>query len=91
MSSPEPLSDERLAEIEARCAAATPGPLVVGIAPEEPDTFVLGNHGILWCRVVGSPGRSARHDAQLFSEARETELSLLDEVKRLRAELEKKA
>lgn len=38
----------------------------IGIAPEEPDTFLIGSDGMIWCRVVGHPEEPAEPKARLM-------------------------
>lgn len=65
------LTPEQRQEIAAVVAKATKGPLTVGRVPEheEPDTCIIGSDHLFWARVVGSPGREAEPDAQLFGHA----------------------
>jgi hypothetical protein len=42
---------------------------VVGRAPEEPDTCLIGKDGVFFARVVGLPDRPAEPIAKLFAAA----------------------
>lgn len=85
------ITDEELQKIRERATQATAGPLSCGQLPreEEVDTWLLGDGGQLWCRIVGGPDRSACHDAVFFSYARTDVLKLLDEIARMRSEIER--
>ena len=50
----------------------TPAPWICGrvARDEEPDTCIIGAHGVFFARVVGSPGRPAEHDATFIALAR---------------------
>jgi len=50
-------------------AKFTPGPWEYGPAGEEPNTYLFGARGLLFGRVVGSPGRDAEADARLICDA----------------------
>jgi hypothetical protein len=48
----------------------TKGPWSVGVAPEETlPTYLIGADGVLFCRVVGSPGHDAEANARLIAAA----------------------
>lgn len=72
------LSQETRLKMRADAEAATPGPVIAGIAPDEPDTCLIGTNGIFWARVIGTPERKAMPDARLFAYARQMTLALLD-------------
>jgi hypothetical protein len=63
----ERLSEERLSEIEKRCAAATPGPWLVFCTPAAGETsFVVAEHvaaGVCVCRDYWPPGYDPPADA----------------------------
>ena len=73
---------ERLQEIRGRLERAKVDDLSWGVAAEEPDTWLIGNHGILWCRIVGVPDSPARPRAEFFARAPEDVDFLLGEVNR---------
>jgi hypothetical protein len=81
------VSDERLAEIEQRCAAATPGPWEVrwGYYVHVPgDPFSLAT--VVSCQTVPADRREEHEaNARLIAHAREDVPALLAEVRRLRA------
>jgi hypothetical protein len=41
----------------------------LGQAAEEPDTYLIGDHGLLWCRVIGTPDKPAEPRARLMKAA----------------------
>jgi hypothetical protein len=75
---PEGLSDERLAEIESRCAAATPGPWA------QSDWWLPWLQW-LWSQARKAWGVKADHDFTFIAHARSDVPELLAEVRRLRA------
>jgi len=80
------MTPEYLAEIETRCAAATPGPLYASENPliggwwiqTEADRRLEGEHGDFLLR----------EDALFYAAARADVLALIVEVRRLRAALQ---
>ncbi len=49
-------------------AKSTPGPWQFGLEDDGPNCLV-GERGMLWCRVVDAPGRSATANARLIAAA----------------------
>jgi hypothetical protein len=87
------VTPERLVEIEARCAAATPGEWTHNLDLDPPDAGIEGPGGGTVCHVqehgnvntVAWAGEAFRHaDARFIAHARQDVPDLLAEVKRLR-------
>lgn len=83
-----PTTHEERAALRAAAERATPRPWTWGVVPkdEEPDTCLIGSAGMLWARVVGSPGRSAEADADYIERACAITPRLADDVDRLESE-----
>lgn len=82
------LTKEQRAAAWARCEAAEPPPYTYGQVPrdEEPDTWLIGAGGVIFCRVVGRPGHPAEPTAALFAHARTDQLAALNTIDKLEAE-----
>jgi hypothetical protein len=101
----EPMSEEYLREIQARCEAATPGPWEAWT--EEPGDCVVVSQGYesapedgKWICNVGPDGLTGAYpvgvafnreseDTEFIAHARTDVAELLEEVERLKAELER--
>lgn len=83
----DPLSDEDLAAMKARAAAATPGPWVYsGGSPEDPTVGYVVHHRTLRWEEFGQGDAYTMQDAAFLAAAREDVPRLVGEVERLQQE-----
>lgn len=74
------MTPDQLAELERLEAAATPGPITIGIAPEEViPTYLIGANSLFYGRFVG---KYAEADAMLFQYIRHYSKALIEAAKK---------